>query len=104
MRQTTAALRRELEAAEAADERMAQAHEREVSYLDKLERVFDERRADLHKAIDDSFGAVAAEIAVIRDMKLKIVAELRGTNQMLANPPQPPRKPPVTMAAIEGAE
>jgi hypothetical protein len=93
MRQTTAALRRELEAAEAADERLAQAHEKETGFLDRLERSLAEREADLRKFIADTFGAVAGEIAVLRDAKMKIVAELRGQNLLLANPP---RMPPVT--------
>jgi DNA anti-recombination protein RmuC len=88
MRTTTAALRNQLADAEAADERIAADIEREVTFLDKLERSFDERLSDLQKAIAATGSQIRSEIAVIRDAKLKVIAELRGTNMVQANPPQ----------------
>jgi hypothetical protein len=83
---------------EAADEALAIQHEREIAYLDKLQRDFTERRDDLMKAVASTFNAVAGDIDLIRAQKLSTIAELRGGGQVLANA-RPRQLPPVSEEA-----
>lgn len=79
MRKTTSALRRELAAAEAADDTLANKLTALISFLDATERSRLERDEALRGAIDEDQTAFLAEIKSMKQEIAFAVHELRGT-------------------------
>lgn len=79
MRQSTSALRRELAAAEAADDTLANKMTALLSFLDTTERSRMERDDALRGAIAEDQAAFLAEIKAMKQEIAAAVHELRGT-------------------------
>jgi hypothetical protein len=79
MRETTSALRRELAAAEAADDTLANKLTALISFLDATERSRMERDDALRGAIAEDQTAFLTEIQAMKQEIAFVVHELRGT-------------------------
>jgi hypothetical protein len=79
MRKTTSALRRELAAAEAADDTLANKLTALISFLDATERSRMERDDALRGAIAEDQTAFLTEIQAMKQEIAFAVHELRGT-------------------------
>lgn len=79
MRKSTGALRRELAAAEAADDTLANKLTSLLSFLDSTERCRMERDDALRGAIAEDQAAFLAELKAMRQEIASAVHELRGT-------------------------
>lgn len=79
MRKSTSALRRELAAAEAADDTLANRLTALMTFLDATERSRMERDDALRGAIMEDQTAFLAEISAMRQEIASAVHELRGT-------------------------
>lgn len=79
MRKTTSALRRELAAAEAADDTLANKLTALISFLDATERSRMERDDALRGAIAEDQTAFLTEIKAMKQEIAFAVHELRGT-------------------------
>lgn len=79
MRKSTSALRRELAAAEAADDSLANKLTALISFLDATERSRMERDDALRGAIAEDQAAFLAEIKSMKQEIAFAVHELRGT-------------------------
>lgn len=99
MRKSLAAQRQALAMQEQDDEELALTHERELAYLDKLERAMAERRNDLQMCITSTFAGIENDLAQVRDLKIRTIQELRGqtptvvNNMALAPPAEAPAAP-----------
>jgi len=83
MRKSTSALRRELAAAEAADDTLANKMTALLTFLDATERSRMERDDALRAAIAEDQTAFLAEIKAMKQEIAAAVQELRGTPLML---------------------
>lgn len=83
MRKSTSALRRELAAAEAADDGLANKLTALLSFLDAAERSRMERDDALRGAITEDQTAFLAEVKAMKQEIASAVHELRGTPLML---------------------
>ena len=79
MRKSTSALRRELAAAEAADDTLANRLTALMTFLDATERSRMERDDALRGAIMEDQTAFLAEISAMKQEIASAVHELRGT-------------------------
>jgi hypothetical protein len=79
MRKSTSALRRELAAAEAADDTLANKMTALLTFLDTTERSRMERDDALRGAIAEDQAAFLAEIKAMKQEIAAAVHELRGT-------------------------
>lgn len=79
MRKSTSALRRELAAAEAADDTLANKMTALLTFLDTTERSRMERDDALRGAIAEDQAAFLAEIKAMKQEIASAVHELRGT-------------------------
>lgn len=79
MRKSTSALRRELAAAEAADDTLANRLTALLNFLDMTERSRMERDDALRGAIAEDQAAFLAEIKAMQQEIASAVHELRGT-------------------------
>lgn len=79
MRKSTSALRRELSAAEAADDHLANKLTALLTFLDTTERSRLERDDALRAAISEDQTAFLAEIKAMKQEIAAAVHELRGT-------------------------
>jgi hypothetical protein len=79
MRKSTSALRRELAAAEAADDTLANKLTSLLSFLDSTERARLERDDALRGAIAEDQAAFLAEMKAMKQEIAFAVHELRGT-------------------------
>lgn len=86
MRKSTSALRRELAAAEAADDHLANKLTALLTFLDTTERSRLERDDALRAAIAEDQTAFLAEIKSMKQEIAAAVHELRGSPVVLNNP------------------
>ncbi len=85
MRKSTSALRRELAAAEAADDHLANKLTALLTFLDTTERSRMERDDALRAAISEDQTAFLAEIRSMKQEIASAVHELRGSPVVLNN-------------------
>jgi hypothetical protein len=85
MRKSTCALRRELAAAEAADDNLANKLTALLTFLDSAERSRMERDDALRAAISEDQAAFLAEIKAMKQEIAAAVNELRGSPVVVNN-------------------
>jgi hypothetical protein len=85
MRKSTSALRRELAAAEAADDNLANKLTALLTFLDSAERSRMERDDALRAAISEDQAAFLAEIKAMKQEIAAAVNELRGSPVVVNN-------------------
>lgn len=94
MRKSTSALRRELAAAEAADDNLANKLTALLTFLDTAERSRMERDDALRAAISEDQTAFLAEIKAMKQEIASAIQELRGSPVVVNNE--------TTVTSIEG--
>jgi len=94
MRKSTSALRRELAAAEAADDNLANKLTALLTFLDTAERSRMERDDALRAAISEDQAAFLAEIKAMKQEIASAIQELRGSPVVVNNE--------TTVTSIEG--
>lgn len=94
MRKSTSALRRELAAAEAADDNLANKLTALLTFLDTAERSRMERDDALRAAISEDQSAFLAEIKAMKQEIASAIQELRGSPVVVNNE--------TTVTSIEG--
>ncbi len=85
MRKSTSALRRELAAAEAADDNLANKLTALLTFLDTAERSRMERDDALRAAISEDQSAFLAEIKAMKQEIASAIQELRGSPVVVSN-------------------
>jgi hypothetical protein len=85
MRKSTSALRRELAAAEAADDHLANKLTALLTFLDSAERSRMERDDALRAAISEDQTAFLAEIKAMKQEIASAIHELRGSTVVVNN-------------------